>query len=197
MSDMLPSYVREGEAFLGSTVASFYLHVMLSHSTCIISVYRITTLKAAADSTDPTWENTNAAVWSILEVTIGILAACLPTLKPLFAMILPRLFKSTITSQARQYHEYSMSARKSRTGTKTNPTAATAYIKSEDDDTAALRTEGSFGRTSRELDIPAYQVSVTGGSPKQKSVLSGATPRPQGPNGIQTTTVVTQRYDSL
>lgn len=167
---------------------------MPSHSTCIISVYRITTLKAAADSTDPTWENTDAAVWSILEVSIGILAACLPTLKPLFAMVLPRLFKSTITSQANRYHEYSMSGRKSKSGTKTLPSGA-MYVKNVDDDMAALRTDGSFGSANGDVEMPTYQVSVTGGSPKPKSVFSGA--MQQGPSGIQTTTVVTQRYDSL
>lgn len=39
----------------------------LGFFTCITSIYRITTLKAAASSTDPTWDNTNAAVWSFIE----------------------------------------------------------------------------------------------------------------------------------
>ncbi|KAF3760371.1 hypothetical protein M406DRAFT_230293, partial [Cryphonectria parasitica EP155] len=70
----------------------------LGFFTCIISIYRITTLKAAGSSTDPTWDNTDAAIWSLLELCIGVLAACLPTLKPLIALVLPRLFKSTTSA---------------------------------------------------------------------------------------------------
>ncbi|PSR81778.1 hypothetical protein BD289DRAFT_344539, partial [Coniella lustricola] len=80
----------------------------LGFFTCIISVYRITTLKTAAASSDPTWDNTSAAIWSLLELCIGVLAACLPTLKPLFAMLLPRLFKSTTSGRRSRPSKYGM-----------------------------------------------------------------------------------------
>ena len=72
-------------------------------STCIISVYRMQTLNVAAHTSDPTWDNTGAAVWSYIELSIGVLAASLPTLKPLLALILPRVFKSTLSGRTDQY----------------------------------------------------------------------------------------------
>ncbi|KAF6788751.1 integral membrane protein [Colletotrichum sojae] len=67
----------------------------LGFFTCIISALRIRTLRVAADTKDPYWDNVDAATWSFLEITIGILAACLPTLRPLFVTLLPRLFTSS------------------------------------------------------------------------------------------------------
>ncbi|KAF6810681.1 integral membrane protein [Colletotrichum plurivorum] len=64
----------------------------LGFFTCIISALRIRTLRVAADTKDPYWDNVDAATWSFLEITIGILAACLPTLRPLFVTLLPRFF---------------------------------------------------------------------------------------------------------
>ncbi|TDZ21773.1 Satratoxin biosynthesis SC1 cluster protein 4 [Colletotrichum orbiculare MAFF 240422] len=64
----------------------------LGFFTCVISALRIRTLRVAAKSQDPYWDNVDAATWSFLEITVGILAACLPTLRPIFVTFLPRLF---------------------------------------------------------------------------------------------------------
>lgn len=74
---------------------------------------------------------------------------------------------------------------------------AAVYVKDIDGDMTALRGEdgSSFGSASRDIEMPAYQVSVTGGSPRAHSWLEDAAHSPTG--GIHTTTVVTQRVDSL
>ncbi|KAH6647042.1 hypothetical protein BKA67DRAFT_581484 [Truncatella angustata] len=59
---------------------------------CIISAYRITTLTATAHSTDSTWDNANTAMWSFLELSIGAIAACLPTYRPVLSTLMPRVF---------------------------------------------------------------------------------------------------------
>jgi len=69
---------------------------------CAISIYRIRTLHAAAVSADPTWDNVGAATFSFLELTIGVVAVCLPTLRPLLAMGMPRLFESLRSSRRNQ-----------------------------------------------------------------------------------------------
>ncbi|KAK5654657.1 hypothetical protein OQA88_6980 [Cercophora sp. LCS_1] len=61
---------------------------------CAISIYRIQTLDAAAAAKDPTWDNVGAATFSFLELAIGVVAVCLPTLKPLVAATMPRLLGS-------------------------------------------------------------------------------------------------------
>jgi hypothetical protein len=62
------------------------------HSTCAISIIRIQTLRVAAETQDPTYDNAPAAYWSFLELIIGVIAACLPTLRPIFVKLMPRLF---------------------------------------------------------------------------------------------------------
>jgi hypothetical protein len=58
---------------------------------------RLSTLDAAATSPDSTWSNTEAALWSYLELTIAMMASCLPTLRPFMAKYFPRLMASSIS----------------------------------------------------------------------------------------------------
>ncbi|KAK6846442.1 hypothetical protein PG990_007120 [Apiospora arundinis] len=72
--------------------------------TCIISCLRIRTLKMASLTKDPNWDNTDAALWSFIELCIGVLTSSLPTLRPLIAAAMPRVFGS---SARRGYQDYS------------------------------------------------------------------------------------------
>ena len=54
---------------------------------------------------DPNWDNTDAALWSFIELCIGVLTSSLPTLRPLIAAALPRVFGSS--AGRRGYHDYS------------------------------------------------------------------------------------------
>ncbi|KAI7776709.1 hypothetical protein LA080_004643 [Diaporthe eres] len=170
----------------------------LGFLTCIISIYRMKTLKVAGESTDPSWDNTDAAVWSFIELSIGVLAACLPTLRPLFALILPRFFKSTVSGRTGQYNGLSGKStgkmyNRSRTG---NTAVKSVYPTDGDSDTDALRGNGSRG-SGGGLELPImYNVTVTGGKKGSRESEMPAT-RSDSLAGIQTTTVVTQRVDSL
>lgn len=62
-----------------------------SHSTCIISIVRATTLYSAVSLNDPSWYGTPAAVWSMVEVNCAILCSCLPTIRYFLAIIFPCL----------------------------------------------------------------------------------------------------------
>lgn len=72
---------------------------MLPSSTCIVSIVRLQSLPAAAAAVDSTWDNTEAALWSIIELTVAIIAACLPTLGPLVSRFFPKFMN--LTSSAR------------------------------------------------------------------------------------------------
>lgn len=63
----------------------------LGFFTCVISLVRLTTLHQGIHTTDPFWDNVPAAYWSVVELNCGILCACLPTLRPLFQKLAPRL----------------------------------------------------------------------------------------------------------
>ncbi|KAL9630780.1 MAG: hypothetical protein Q9164_006247 [Protoblastenia rupestris] len=56
---------------------------------CAISIVRIITLKNY-NPIDPTWNCVDIFLWTIVESSIAILSACLPTLRPLFGSLLSR-----------------------------------------------------------------------------------------------------------
>lgn len=60
---------------------------------------RFHSLYAIAISDDPSWDNPLAALWATLEVNVGIIASCLPTLKGLCVRYFPKLLTMTAPSQ--------------------------------------------------------------------------------------------------
>lgn len=63
--------------------------------TCIISILRLQSLLVFLQTSDISWHNPLAAIWSSLEVNIGITCSCLPTLKSLVSRWFPRAFHSS------------------------------------------------------------------------------------------------------
>lgn len=109
-------------------------------------------------------------------VSMGILAACLPTLKPLLAIVLPGVFKSTLASQSKQYMAYGSRKesvygpgsawRKSARVSRPPPPLifksgnASMFDKEMDGDGAALKTGGSgYTSAGTEMELSAYHVS--------------------------------------
>ncbi|KAF2689367.1 hypothetical protein K458DRAFT_462316 [Lentithecium fluviatile CBS 122367] len=66
----------------------------LGFFTCAVSLIRISTLNKGINTTDPFWDNSPAAYWSVIELNCGILCACLPTLRPLIQKIVPHLLST-------------------------------------------------------------------------------------------------------
>ncbi|KKY16294.1 putative integral membrane protein [Phaeomoniella chlamydospora] len=58
---------------------------------CISSIVRITTIPRMLSSSDSTYVISEAMYWSVIETNIGILAASIPSFKPLVKRYLPRI----------------------------------------------------------------------------------------------------------
>ncbi|OJD12386.1 hypothetical protein AJ78_07011 [Emergomyces pasteurianus Ep9510] len=56
---------------------------------CIISVIRLFSIYQLFTRSDGTWYAMNTTIWSLLEIYIGIILGCAPTLRPLFIRFLP------------------------------------------------------------------------------------------------------------
>lgn len=67
------------------------------HSVCVMSAIRLYFLVGMSHEQN----NTNTAVWSVIEVNVGIICACLPALKALLTYIWPRFSGYTRQSQPR------------------------------------------------------------------------------------------------
>ncbi|KAL0941958.1 uncharacterized protein CTRU02_204721 [Colletotrichum truncatum] len=77
---------------------------------CIISIYRMFTLRTAVYSEDPPWENIGAAIWSAIELNTSIICASLPTLRPLLAKWLPGAGLSSGHKGTSAYPRYATSS---------------------------------------------------------------------------------------
>ncbi|CAL3969420.1 unnamed protein product [Diplocarpon coronariae] len=64
----------------------------------IISILRLTSLIHFANTSNPTWDYFDTALWSAIELDIGLLCVCTPTLRILLTRFFPRLGHSTIDS---------------------------------------------------------------------------------------------------
>jgi hypothetical protein len=54
------------------------------------AIAKVVTLSRLPTATDPTWAGADAFIWANLEESIGMIAACIPMLKPLFERVLER-----------------------------------------------------------------------------------------------------------
>ncbi|KAH6644889.1 CFEM domain-containing protein [Boeremia exigua] len=64
----------------------------------IVSILRLSSLVSFANSVNPTWDQWDVTHWSIVEINVGIICACMPTFRSLLAGVLPKVFGSSVGS---------------------------------------------------------------------------------------------------
>lgn len=74
---------------------------------CVCSIIRLVVLSRLQDA-DLTWNYINAAIWTATEPSMGVISACLPSMRPLFTRIFSGTyrgptFKSTRGKSAQDY----------------------------------------------------------------------------------------------
>jgi hypothetical protein len=141
----------------------------------------------------------DAATFSYLEVTIGAMSACLPTLRPLVARLLPSTMDTSVNHSAgyAKHHDNNLRSDNWRS----NAAAATlkeVSKKSESSSTSHLTdTAGrnvelgdyDYRRNGGAVSDAEYHVSVRAGRSSFDSSLEGGQ---RGADGIKATTVVVQ-----
>jgi hypothetical protein len=71
-------------------------------STCIVSVLRLVWLYPISITKDVTYESPLSALWSNVELNVGILCSCVPTLRSCMTRLFPSLFSPTVSSHGTQ-----------------------------------------------------------------------------------------------
>ena len=61
-----------------------------------VSIIRLYTLDDLANSTDLTFDNSDHATMSVVEANVGIVCACIPAMRPLFALMMPKYFSPAV-----------------------------------------------------------------------------------------------------
>lgn len=64
---------------------------LLGSFVCFASLYRLMTIIWFADSVDMSWTKSDVFIWSLVEPSVGIISACLPSLRPLLTRGLERV----------------------------------------------------------------------------------------------------------
>ncbi|KAL3961040.1 hypothetical protein ACCO45_006157 [Purpureocillium lilacinum] len=78
----------------------------------IVSILRLRSLvKFGSDSTNPTWDFFDVGIWSTVEINVGIMCACMPSLR----LLLVRLFPKLLGTTQRYYARYSSNAHRTTT----------------------------------------------------------------------------------
>ena len=60
-----------------------------------MSIIRLRFLITFGKGNNPTWDQAGVVDWSNIEVNVGIICACMPTMRLILARLLPRFFVST------------------------------------------------------------------------------------------------------
>ncbi|KAH8784505.1 hypothetical protein F5882DRAFT_497558 [Hyaloscypha sp. PMI_1271] len=62
---------------------------------CVVSMIRLKSLISFGNSLDPSWDNVNAVVWTILELSAAMICVSLPALRVLLLKLFPKSLLST------------------------------------------------------------------------------------------------------
>ncbi|KAJ3456348.1 hypothetical protein MRS44_016371 [Fusarium solani] len=124
----------------------------------VVSVIRFKSLVNFGKSINKTWELYNVSVWSTIEITVGIMCACLPTMRAVLVKIFPILSaSSTQNSRGNQYYERhnSLPPMASRMGAQAVATASANRLHSDEEhyvETAGIIFHKTYGVRYSESD---------------------------------------------
>lgn len=79
----------------------------------VISVVRLQSLIAFGDTDNPTWNNLKVSLWSTIEINVGIITCCMPTIRLIMLRAFPRM-SSTYRSTQAYYAKNGMSQSKGK-----------------------------------------------------------------------------------
>ncbi|KAF1360056.1 hypothetical protein EJ07DRAFT_57815, partial [Lizonia empirigonia] len=66
----------------------------LGASATVVSAVRLYSIHDTANSTDQSFDSSDQVTLSAVEVNVGIICACLPAMRPLFAVMMPKYFSA-------------------------------------------------------------------------------------------------------
>ncbi|EGX89777.1 integral membrane protein, putative [Cordyceps militaris CM01] len=129
----------------------------------VMSILRLRSLVTfGAQSQNPTWEFFDVALWSDIEINVGLMCICMPSLR----LLLVRLFPKVLGTTQRYYAKYSLSGNKSAHD-REPPRFGTV---------STSRAEQDVFQGRHELNQISYQKSyaVNYGEPDDVELVAGA-----------------------
>jgi len=78
---------------------------------CIITALRMATLPQSLKAKEPTWQSAPTNLWSFIEAAVGVICACLITLRKAITSFWPNQLKTKHSSSAKRYGPYGSASR--------------------------------------------------------------------------------------
>jgi hypothetical protein len=82
----------------------YRLHTDHHRSATVISIIRLQFLITFARTQNPMWDQQNITKWSAIEIAVGVVCSCIPSIRVILVRILPRTFSSSNDSKRRNYY---------------------------------------------------------------------------------------------
>ncbi|KAI1634864.1 hypothetical protein F4809DRAFT_616535 [Biscogniauxia mediterranea] len=70
----------------------------------VVSIIRLASLVEFRGSTNLTWDYWGVSLWSTVEITIGIICACMPAMRLILIRVAPKIFGSTLGRRGTDYY---------------------------------------------------------------------------------------------
>ncbi|KAH7123983.1 hypothetical protein B0J11DRAFT_580733 [Dendryphion nanum] len=77
----------------------------------VVSILRLQTLVSFANSHNPTWDQKDVNNWSVIEINVGIMCACMPAIRVILVRLSPRVFGTNHSSSNKYYAKYGSRSR--------------------------------------------------------------------------------------
>lgn len=65
---------------------------LTSYSATVISIIRLSSLIQFRESSNITWDFWSVSIWSTVEITVGVICACMPSIRVILVRFAPRVF---------------------------------------------------------------------------------------------------------
>ncbi|RKF56706.1 putative pth11-like integral membrane protein [Golovinomyces cichoracearum] len=99
---MLPIFILKASTLPRKQKVGICLILSLGGFAAIVSVWRLYTLYIVSISKDLSWDIVGMVIWSCIELNVGIICACVSTLRPFTAQFIPLIHRNSSThSEAR------------------------------------------------------------------------------------------------
>lgn len=123
----------------------------------VISIVRLQSLIQFGDTDNPTWNNLKVSLWSTIEINVGIITCCMPTVRLIILRAFPRL-SSTYRSTQAYYAKNGLSqqSRGKRSRNRTND-----FSSQEQASNAAQRPSGGGIEYSRGFTVQFHDAEAS------------------------------------
>lgn len=110
----------------------------LSRRVTVVSILRLNSLRKYAITTNPTHDQYSVVLWSVIEVSIGMLCTCLPSMRLVLLRLWPVVFGQTPQPSRDRFSRQGPSGQPSKNSSSKSPPLTQEY---DLEDATAILTE--------------------------------------------------------